>query len=112
MTQVQIGNHLQTAQLRLEDSLPLPTSDRTLTGKPGPSNTGTFGDKTYPLQICATDGDQEACTAFDLSVQGTSNAETALTVLGPLVAAAGAVYGWYNKRGVILNPWNHKNYDK
>ncbi len=87
-------------------------SNRTLEGKPGPSDTGTFNDKTVPLQICATDGDQEACTFFDLSVQGSSNTETALAIIVPLAGAAGLAIGWYNKRGVILNPWNRKKYDK
>ncbi len=87
-------------------------SDRTLTGKPGPSDTGHFSDKTLPLQVCATDGDQEACSAFDLSVQGTSNAERAVSIFGPVVAFGGLAYGWFNKRGLLLNPWNRKNYDK
>jgi hypothetical protein len=83
-----------------------------LTGKPGPGDTGAFNDKTVPLQICATDSDQEACSVFDLSVQGKSNAEIALAIFGPLAAIAGLALGWYSKRGVILNPWNRKNYDK
>ncbi len=87
-------------------------TDRTLEGKPGPGDTGTFSDKTVPLQVCATDGDQEACSVFDLSVQGTSNAERAVSIFGPVVAVAGLAYGWYNKRGLLLNPWNRKNYDK
>ncbi len=87
-------------------------SGRTLIGKPGPGDTGAFTDKTIPLQICATDGDQEACSVFDLSVQGTSNAETAFAILGPMAAVVGAAYGWYNKRGAILNPWNREKYDK
>ncbi len=95
-------------------SLPnwLTFTDRTLEGKPGPSDTGAFSDKVVPIQICATDGDQEACSVFDLSVQGTSNAERALSIFGPLIAFGGLAYGWFNKRGVILNPWNRKNYDK
>ncbi len=87
-------------------------TDRTLEGKPGPDDTGTFDDQTVPLQICATDGGQEACSVFDLSVQGLSNTETALAIIGPLVGAAGLAFSWFNKRGVILNPWNRKNYDK
>jgi hypothetical protein len=87
-------------------------SDRTLSGKPGRSDTGAFTDKTLPLKVCATDGDQEACSVFDLSVQGTSNAEMAFAVLGPLAAAGGLIFGWYKKRGLFLNTWNRKNYDK
>ncbi len=87
-------------------------SDRTLSGKPGPGDTGAFTDKTIPLQICANDGDQEACSVFDLSVQGTSNAETTLAVIGPLAATGGLILGWYKKRGAILNPWNRTKYDK
>ncbi len=87
-------------------------SDRTLEGKPGPSDTGDFNDKTIPLQICATDGDLESCTVFDLSVQGTSKAERALEVGGPLLAVGAAGIGWYKKRGVVLNSWNRNNYDK
>jgi hypothetical protein len=90
----------------------LTLSDRTLSGEPGPSNTGTFGDKTYPLQICATDGDQEACSIFDLSVQGTSYEEKALSILGPLGTFAALSFAWYKKRGLLLNPWNRKKYDK
>jgi hypothetical protein len=85
-------------------------SDRTLSGKPGPSNTGTFGDKTYPLAVCASDGDEEACSVFDLSVQGKSYTESALTVFGPLATMTALGVGWYKKRGLILNPWNRKKY--
>jgi hypothetical protein len=86
--------------------------DRTLLGKPGPSDTGTFSNKIVPLQICATDGDQEACSVFDLSVQGTSYEEKALSVLGPLGTFAALSFAWYKKRGLLLNPWNRKKYDK
>ncbi len=87
-------------------------TDRTLSGKPSPDDTGAFSDKTVPLQICATDGDQETCSNFDLSVQGTSNAETIVAVLAPLAAAGGLIFGWYKKRGLFLNPWNREKYDK
>ncbi len=87
-------------------------SVRTLEGKPGPGDTGPFSDKTVPLQICATDSDQEACSVFDLSVQGTSNEERALSIFAPLFAIGGIAYGWFNKRGFLINPWNRKNYDK
>ncbi len=97
-----------------EKSLPswLTFTDRTLTGKPNPGDTDAFSDRTVPLQICATDDNQEACSTFDLTVQGTSNAETAVAILGPLVGAIGLAFGWYNKRGLLLNPWNREKYDK
>ncbi len=87
-------------------------TDRTLEGKPGPGDTGAFSDKTVPIQICATDGDQEACTVLDLGVQGTSTEEQTLIIFGPLATVAGLGIAWYQKRGLLLNPWNREKYDK
>ena len=107
---------LLTLSAKQADGRPLPKwlsfSDRTLEGKAGPSDTGAFTDKSIPLQICATDGDLDACTVFGLSVQGTSTEERALSILGPLGTAAALGAAWYKKRGLLLNPWNRKNYDK
>ncbi len=86
--------------------------NRTLEGKPGPSHTGAFSDKTIPLQICASDGDQEVCSPFDVSVQGTSREETAVNILAPLSSFAALGFGWVKKRGLILNQLNRKKYDK
>ncbi len=87
-------------------------ADRTLEGKPGPSHTGAFSDKTVPLKICATDGNLEDCTLFDLSVQGTSNEEKTLSILIPLFSIGTLGLGWYKKRGLVLNPLNREKYDK
>ncbi len=87
-------------------------SGRTLEGKPGRGDTGAFSDKTVPLQICGTDGDQDACSIFDLGVQGTSKEEQTLAILGPLATVAGLGIAWYQKRGLLLNPWNREKYDK
>ncbi len=87
-------------------------TDRTLMGKPSSTNTGAFSDEILPLQICATDGDEEACSVFDLSVQGTSEAERTLTILGPLATLGAAFIGCYKNRGLFLNPWNRKDYDR
>jgi hypothetical protein len=109
------GDTLTLSATRVDGrSLPswLTFADRILSGKPGRGNTGPFTDKTFPLKVCATDGDEEACSVFDLSVQGTSNAELALSIFGPLAAVGGLFFGWYKKRGLFLNPWNRENYDK
>jgi hypothetical protein len=109
------GDNLALSATRVDGrSLPswLTFADRTLSGKPGRGDTGSFTDKTLSLKVCATDGDQEACSVFDLSVQGTSNAELALSIFGPLAAVGGLFFGWYKKRGLFLNPWNRENYDK
>ncbi len=87
-------------------------TDRTLEGKPGPGDTGAFNDKSVPIQICATDGDQKGCTVFDLGVQGTSAEEQTLIIFGPLATATGLSIAWYKKRGLLLNPWNREKYDK
>ncbi len=95
-------------------SLPgwLSFADRTLVGKPGPSHTGAFSDKTIPLKICSSDGDQEACSIFDLNVQGVSTEEKTLSVVGPTLSLAALGIGWMKKRGVVLNPLNREKYDK
>ncbi len=87
-------------------------SDRTLSGKPGPSDTAAFSDKTLPLKICATDGGDEVCILFDLSVQGVSREKQILMIAGPLGTAGALSITWYKKRGLILKPWNRKKYDK
>ncbi len=88
------------------------SESRVLEGKPGRGNTGAISDKTIPLEVCATDGDVEACTPFDLSVQGTSNTELFLYIAGPLASAAAFATAWYKKRGIFINPWNKKSYTK
>ncbi len=107
----------ETLNLRAQraNKRPLPTwltfTNNTLKGAAAPSDTATFGDKLTRLQICASDGDQEVCSDFDLTVQGSSNIEIILAVLGPLATLAGLSVGWYKKRGLILNPWYRKTYD-
>ncbi len=95
-------------------SLPnwLSFADKTLEGKPGPSDTGAFRDKVVPIKICASDGDEEACSSFDLSVHGTSTEERNLRIVGPTLSLAAFAVGWVKKRGFILNPLNSGKYDK
>ncbi len=86
--------------------------DGTLDGKPGASDTNAFSDKTIPLQACASDGDLEICSSFNLSVQGTSQEEKAISILIPLSSMAALSVGWAKKRGLLLNPLNREKYDK
>ncbi len=97
------------------DGRPLPDwltlDENTLQGKPGPSHTGTFSDKTHALKICAEDGDEVACTVFDLRVQGMSNEEKYLSIVAPVFTVGVLGVGWYKKRGLFLNLYS-KKYDK
>ncbi len=111
------GDTLTLSALRANDRglpgwLTFDADTRTLEGKPGPSHTGHFSDKTIPLKVCATDGDEQACSVFDLSVQGTSNTETLLFVLGPLASAGAIGLTYYKQRGIFLNPFNKDKYQK
>jgi hypothetical protein len=97
---------------KLPDWLKFEAASRTLEGKPSGEDTNPFTDKVESLQICATDGDQKACSFFDLSVQGTSNEERALSIFGPLASVAAFSLAWYKKRGLLINPFKKHKYDK
>ncbi len=95
---------------------PLPSwlhfGDRTFSGKPGRSDTGDFGDKIIPIEVTASDGTAQVANAFDLTVEGTSYGEIALSIAAPAGTFAALALAWYKKRGIVLNPFNKLKYLK
>lgn len=96
----------------LPDWLHFNSTTRTLSGKPGRGDTNAFTDKICPIKITASDGSSQASIAFSLTVQGTSNAELALSIVGPITSAATLAFAWYSKRGLVLNYFNKEKYQK
>ncbi len=94
----------------LPNWLSFDNTTRTFSGTPSSSDTGNFGDKVVPLKVEASDGFSKTETAFDLSVEGTSPVELALSIAIPLGTLGVFGYAWYKKRGLLLNRFNEDKY--
>ncbi len=106
------GDSLTYAANHLPNWLSFDEISRTLSGKPDRSHTGSFDDKSYPIEIVASDGTSSVSTIFNIAVQGTSNVELGLVIAGPLASIAALSLAWFKKRGLVLNPLNKPKYQK
>ncbi len=64
------------------------------------------------MELRTSDGEKEASTQFGITVGGTSNVELFLSVGGPIVGILGVGGAWISKRGLLMNRFNRKHYDK